>query len=237
MLLIRVIVLILLSISLAACGVFNNKNEYAYLNAQSSRPLQMPEGLHAPQGSQPMFVPGVHVDTIDLTNDLVEPPQIVKSVDLSELDTDQSRKQPQAESGPEKSGSTTVALKSTQTKTPEGTSMLLVDGNFDMVWPVVGPALQEMGFTIDDSSRGNQMYTISKELITVNVDDKPVHPGDEKPPVILEYQIHMKEVDEKTQITVHNKDGVLEGSGLTDHLLLQIREILANPGQKSQDKS
>jgi uncharacterized lipoprotein len=115
--------------------------------------------------------------------------------------------------------------------------MLLVDGNFDMVWPVVGPALQELGFTIDDSSRGNQMYMISKELITVNIDDKPVHPGDEKPPVILEYQIHMKEVDKKTQITVHNKDGVLEGSGLTDHLLLQIREILANPGQKSRDKS
>ena len=89
-----------------------------------------------------------------------------------------------------------------------------------------------MGFTIDDSSRGGQFYTISKELVTVNIEEQ-VHPGDEKPPLKEEYQIHLKQMDEKTRITVHNKFGELEGSGLSDHLLLQIMEILKNPVKKT----
>ncbi|WP_455207681.1 outer membrane protein assembly factor BamC [Kaarinaea lacus] len=238
MLSIRFIVVLSLSVCLVACGMLKNEKEYAYLNAKSSRQLQMPEGLIAPHGSQPLLVPEVHVDTIDLTNDLLEPPQIVKSVDLAELDDESTKKgaESKTKSGKEKeTESSQVALLSIHTRTEEGDSMLLVDGDFNTVWPMVAPALKELGFTIDDSSRGSQIYTISKELITVNIDTEPVHPGDEKPAIKEEYQIHLKEMDEKTQITVHNKYGELEGSGLSDHLLLQIKELLAKPGQKSQD--
>lgn len=236
MLLIRSSIVLCCALSMAACGMLSNEKEFAYLNTRMTQPLQMPEGLQAPQGSQPVLVPQINVDTIDLTNDLMEPPQIVKSVDLAELDDDKPKK-----AAPDKAPSTSqteparVALLSNPSRTPDGKSILLVDGTFDAVWPLVEPALKELGFTIDDSSRGAQVYTISKELITVRVDDDPVHPGDEKPPIKEEYQIHLKQVDEKTQITVHNKFGELEGSGLSEHLLLQIKEILANPEQQSQD--
>jgi uncharacterized lipoprotein len=223
MLSIRVVVILLLTVVLAACGIFSNSKEFAYFNAKMSSPLQMPEGLSVPQGNQPVFLPQVQVDTIDLTNDLVEPPQIVRSVDLTELDAEQKTQ----EAEPQQPEPTRVALLSKQTRTPEGDSVLLVDAEFETVWPLVAPALKELGFTIDDSSRGAQVYTISKELATVNID--PVHPGDEKPAVKQEYQIHMKQVGEKTQIAVHNKYGELEASGISDHLLLQIGEILANP--------
>jgi uncharacterized lipoprotein len=223
MLSIRVVVILLLTVVLAACGIFINSKEFAYFNAKMSSPLQMPEGLSVPQGNQPVFLPQVQVDTIDLTNDLVEPPQIVRSVDLTELDAEQKTQ----EAEPQQPEPTRVALLSKQTRTPEGDSVLLVDAEFETVWPLVAPALKELGFTIDDSSRGAQVYTISKELATVNID--PVHPGDEKPAVKQEYQIHMKQVGEKTQIAVHNKYGELEASGISDHLLLQIGEILANP--------
>ena len=229
MLSIRVIVVLLLTVALAACGIFSNSKEFAYLNAKTSSPLKMPEGLSVPQGNQPVFLPQVQVDTIDLTNDLVEPPQIVKSVDLTELDAEQKTQatEPQSQQASQQPEPTRAALLSKQARTPEGDSILLVDAEFDTVWPLVAPALQELGFTIDDSSRGAQVYTISKELATVNID--PVHPGDEKPAVKQEYQIHMKQVGEKTQIAVHNKYGQLEASGISDHLLLQIGEILANP--------
>lgn len=232
MLFIRFVLMLLITAVLVACGAFNNK-EYAYLNAKMTKPLQMPNGLTAPQGNQVVLVPNVHVDTVDLTNDLVEPPQIVKSVDLAELDTEKQK--PAAESQSQQSQKTEpaqVALLSTQISTPEGDSVLQVDGKFDVVWPAVAPALKELGFTIDDSSRGAQIYTISKEVVSVNIE--PVHPADEKPPIKQEYQIHLKQVDDKTQITVHNKYGELEASGLTNHLLLQLQEILANPVQQSQ---
>ena len=216
--------------------MFKSNKEYAYLNAESTKELEIPEGLIAPRSTQPLEVPNIKVDTVDLTSDLVEPPVIVQSVDLSELDDDKAKEESSVAESEEKAleEETIVALTSRQQRTPEGDSILLVDAKFDQVWPAVGPALEELGFTLDDSSRGGQFYAISKELITVNIEDQ-VHPGDEKPPLKEEYQIHLKQVDEKTQITVHNKYGELEGSGLSDHLLLQIMEILENPGKKTSN--
>jgi len=52
-----------------------------------------------------------------------------------------------------------------------------------------------------------------------------------------EYQIHVKSQGEKTEITVHNKLGQIEGSGLADHLLLQIKELMENPKKASGNNS
>jgi len=237
MFLTRFIVVMLLIMALTACGMFRSNKEFAHLNAESTKALDIPDGLITPRGTQSLEVPDIKVDTIDLTSDLVEPPVIIKSVDLSELDEDAAK----ADSSAGASGDqplateekTLVALTSRQQRTPEGDSILLVDADMDQVWLAVRPALEELGFTIDDSSRGGQFYSISKELITVKVDDEPEHPGDEKPALKEEYQIHLNPRDEHTQITVHNKYGELEGSGLSDHLLLQIKEIMANPAKKT----
>jgi uncharacterized lipoprotein len=236
----RLIVVLFLSLTLGACGMFRNNKEYAYLNAQSTKALEIPEGMIEPKSPQPLEVPDIKVNTIDLTNDLVEPPVIVRSVDLSELGDETSKTDSSAEASKDQTQATEqpalVALTSRQQVTPEGDSILLVDAGFDQVWPAVSPALVELGFTIDDSSRGGQFYTISKELVSVNIEEE-VHPGDEKPPLKEEYQIHLKQVDEKTQITVHNKYGELERSGLSDHLLLQIQEILGNPVNKTSNNN
>jgi len=230
---VRFILLSFFATVLIACGSTGNNKEYEYLNARISKPLVMPDGLSPPRGTQVVLVPNVPVDTVDLTDDLVLPPQIVKSVDLAELESAKSKSasasRPQTAKGSEP---VPVALLSKQTTTPDGDSMLLVDGKFDDVWPAVAPAVKELGFTIDDASRGAQIYTITKEVITVNIE--PVHPGDEKPPTMQEYQLHLKQAGDKTQITVHNKYGELERSGLSDHLLLQIQEILANPVKQSE---
>jgi len=241
MFLTRFIIVLLLGLALTACNMFRSNKEFAHLNAESTKALEIPDDLIAPKSTQPLEVPDIKVDTIDLTSDLIEPPLIVKSVDLSELDEDNAKidssakeSEVQAQAAEEQ---TLLALISRQERTPEGDSILLVDANFDQVWPAVGPALEELGFTIDDKSRGGRFYTISKELISVNIDDTPEHPGDEKPPLKEEYQIQLKQVDEKTQITVHNKYGELEGSGLSDHLLLQIMELLENPVKKINSDS
>ncbi len=231
----RIIVVFLLGLVLTACSMFKSNKEFAHHNAESTRPLEIPDGLIAPRSTQPLEVPDIKVDTLDLTSDLVEPPTIIKSVDLSELDADSGKiageAGPQAPVAEEK---TLLAFTSREEKTPEGDSVLLVDGGFDQVWPAVGPALEELGYTLDDSSRGGQFYTISKELISVNIEEQ-VHPGDEKPPLKEEYQIHLKQVDEKTRITVHNKYGEMEGSGLSDHLLLQIKGLLENPAKNTSN--
>lgn len=231
----RIFIVFLLVSLLTACNMFRSNKEYAYLNAESTKSLEIPEGLSAPKSTQPLEVPDIKVDTIDLTNDLVQPPLVDKSVDLSVIEDNEAKKE---SSSPVTTDEKTVkeqplrvALVARPQRTPEGDSILLVDADIDTVWPAVAPALEELGFTIDDASRGGQIYTISKELTTVNIE--PVHPGDEKPPLKEEYQIHLKQVDEKTRISVHNKYGELEGSGLSDHLLLQIEGILENPLKKS----
>ncbi|MGD8570665.1 MAG: outer membrane protein assembly factor BamC, partial [Gammaproteobacteria bacterium] len=118
------------------------------------------------------------------------------------------------------------------TRNADGDSLLLVDAGFDKVWPLLEPALKELGFTIDDSSRGAQVITVSKVLPTVRFDEQAPHPADEEPEVKEEYQIHLETADDKTRVTVHNKFGTLESSGLSEHLLLQISEIIKNPKAK-----
>ena len=81
------------------------------------------------------------------------------------------------------------------------------------------------------------LYEISRDLPTLKYSDEPVHPGDEEPEVREEYQIHLKPEEGKTQITVHNKFGQVEGSGLADHLLLQIKELMENPEKATNANS
>ena len=229
------IVLPIFIASISGCSLFKSDDPYAYRNAKSGKALEMPEGMAMPDTLQRQrdVIPespsasAVPVEKLEL------PPEIIKSVDLKELDArEESRADTQA--GGEKD---TLAKKQvltiTVTKNTSGDSLLMVDEEFDGVWPQVRPALEALGFTIDDSSRGRELYAISKTLPAFELPDEPIHPGDEKPEVKEEFQIHVKPSDSKTQITVHNKFGQLDGSGLADHLLLQIKELMENPKSES----
>ncbi|WP_455376817.1 outer membrane protein assembly factor BamC [Kaarinaea lacus] len=242
----------------SGCGSMSQEEKHAYRNAESIKPIEMPSGLEMTRSKESLEIPEQTATKLASVDELERPPKIIESVDLKMLDDDKPRradtkkgadkeKEPEKEnpvSNEDATGNSVAkresmrgSLSITVTKNTDGDSLLIVDHDFEHVWPQVKPALIELGFKIDDASQGGQLYAISKELPTLNLSGKPVHPGDEKPEVKEEYQIHVKPVGEKTEITVHNVLGQVEGSGLADHLLLQIKEIMENPNKALSDKS
>jgi uncharacterized lipoprotein len=219
-----------LAVTVTGCGLFKGKDELAYKNAPSGQPLVIPEGLNDPPRMNPFNIPADADQQASVDpRELEEPPAIDKSVDLSELDSSERESAPEAQPQTAKVDQPIEGVTSKLTRNSDGESLLLVDAEFEQVWPLVGPALSELGFSIDDSSRGAQIYTVTKLLPQVRFEDEPPHPGDEEEDVKEEYQIHLETMDDKTSITVHNKFGTLESSGLSDHLLLQLKEIIAKP--------
>jgi uncharacterized lipoprotein len=238
---------------LAGCGSTSDKKKHAYRNAESIKSIEMPPGLEMARGNESLEIPEQKATKIASIDELEKPPKIIESVDLEMLDdknakparkekTEDDKSPIEKEDDGEGGSVTVVKTKSeppsiTATKNTNGDSLLIVESDFDRVWPLVQPALIELGFKIDDASRGGQVYAISKDLPKLNLSDEPVHPGDVEPEVKEEYQIHVKSQGEKTEITVHNKLGQIEGSGLADHLLLQIKELMENPKKASGNNS
>lgn len=222
-------VVIVLSILQISCGI-SEEQRHAYRNASTIKPIEMPPGLEMARGKDSLAIPAQTEEKLASIDELEKPPRIVENVNLNELDEDEAAKTDSEKKAKESAELKSKAVSVTATRNTNGDSILLVDEVFDKVWPLVKPALIELGFSIDDSSRGTEMYVISKELPDLDLSNKPIHPADEeKEKVKEEYQIHVKPSGEQTQITVHNKLGQLEGSGLADHLLLQIKEIMENP--------
>ena len=224
----------------ASCSMFGSEDRHAYRNAESIKPIEMPPGLIMRNSKESLQIPEQTSDKLVSAEELEQPPVIATSVDLKVLDDASDTASAVTATGnesPDSSKTKSSSLKISATKDENGDSLLLVDEVFDTVWPLVKPALIELGFTIDDASRGTEIYAISKVLPTLDVSGKPVHPGDVKEEVKEEYQIHVKPSGEKTNITVHNKLGQLEGSGLADHFLLQIKEIMENPKKASASDS
>lgn len=222
--------ILVLSSLTTACSM-TEEQKHAYRNAESIKPIEMPPGMKMTQSKESLAIPEQKETKLASVDELEKPPRIVEDINLDELDDEPSETKKSDKAKSEKTEIKAVSV--TATRNAKGDSILLVNDVFDKVWPLVKPALLEMGFKIDDSSRGTEMYVISRKLPTLNLSDKPVHPGDEEPEVKEEFQIHVKPKGEQTQITVHNKLGQLEGSGLADHLLLQIKEIMENPKQQT----
>jgi len=241
---------VFLTISIAGCGATLEEKQ-AYRNAKTMKRIEIPPGLTMPRGEESLEIPEQTATEIATVDELEKPPRIISSVDLKLLDDNSAKAtdtKKSAQENKEKLSSDNQSnddvaslpplagpLKIQLSKNDNDDKLLEVDAEFDQVWPRVKPALIELGFNIDDASRGNEVYAISKELPTLNVFDKPVHPGDEKPEVKEEYQIHVNPSDGQTHITVHNKLGQLEGSGLAEHLLLQIKQLMENPESKPVD--
>jgi uncharacterized lipoprotein len=214
---------------MSGCGLFASDDPYGYKSAKPVKPLEMPEGLQMSKTAQVDAIPESGGKSAQSVEELELPPQILNSADLKELEAKEQTETAPAKPQSVETPATPRALTMLATKDTDGNSLLMVDEKFDKVWPLVQPALEKLGFNIDDSSRGQELYAISKALPTYEFTDKEQHIADEKPEVKEEFQIHVKPADEKTQITVHNKFGQREGSGLADHLLLQIKELMENP--------
>jgi uncharacterized lipoprotein len=225
---------VLLATVTVSCGV-SEERKNAYRNAESIEPIEMPAGLKMTQGKESLVIPKQTATKLASVDELELPPKIVDSATLDVLDDDSSSSENKENEKQKQAKVKPVSVN--VTRNSNGDSILLVDSEFDHVWPLVKPALVELGFTIDDSSRGTEMYVISKDLPELRVTDEPIHPGDVEEEVKEEYQIHVKPAGEQTQITVHNKLGQLEGSGLAEHLLLQIKQVMENPKQTSSTDS
>lgn len=223
------LVVTVLAVSTSGCGLFSSNDPYAYRDAKSGKPLEIPEGFAKPPVTQQEVLPEKEPASTIPPEELEIPPQIIKGADLAELDLKEKSVTASSQDQVKENQAAKPALAITATKNANGESLLIVDAEFDKVWSRVKPALEELGFTIDDEARGNEMYAISKVMPAYEFREQPVHPADEKPEVREEFQIHVKPSDGKTRITVHNKFGQIDGSGLADHLLLQIKELMENP--------
>jgi len=223
---IRLVLFVLLFIIpvllISACGLFGANDTNSYKKTKSVEAITVPQQLKLPRGEYTLTVPEVRADAEPLTGDIQLPPQLVALADIEKKVANESAV---VESG----AGLRQSLKSHATKNQEGTSLLIVDAGVDKVWPNMAPALKELGFDIDDANRGSQIFAIVKELPTLEIEEKKVDPGEEKQIIKEAYQIHLKGLEDKTQITVHNKYGKLEGSALADHLLFQIQERIENP--------
>jgi len=216
---------------ITACGT-SEEREYAYRNAESIKSVEMPPGLTMLHSKESLEIPEQTATKLASIEELEKPPSIIDAVDLKFLDEEDAK----PASADKNTSSETVAtakkpaaLSITSTKDDDGNSLLIVNHDFETVFPLVKPALLELGFKIDDASKGGELYAISKALPKLDVSGKPVHPGDAEPEVKEEFQIYVKPSGEETKISVRNKFGDIEGSGLADHLLLQIKEIMENP--------
>jgi len=241
----RMTVLVFLLATVFALGLISGcgatlEEKQAYRNSKTLKPIEMPPGLAMPRNEESLEIPEQTETKIATVDELEQPPQIIESADLKILDDNNAKASSSSNSSSENSANSEntktasapnllAPLQIEVGKNENGDSLLLVDAEFDQVWLRVKPAVMELGFTIDDASKGNEVYVISRALPEVSAFDRPVHPGDEKPEVREEFQIHVKPSDGKIRITVHNKFGQLEGSGLAEHLLLQIKQLMENP--------
>jgi len=222
--------LFILVSQLSACGLFGANDANAYKATKSVAPIAVPQQLKLPQGEHTLVVPEVNAVVDTLTDDIELPPQIVKLADIEKKVAEENAKADagvESSNNPDSGGVLRQPLKSQATKNELGSSLLIVDASLGKVWPNMAPALKELGFNVDDANRGDQVFTIVKELPTF--EEKELELGEEEQRVQESFQIHLKSLDDKTQITVHNKYGKLDGSALADHLLLQIQERIENP--------
>ena len=229
------VLVIYLVFGVTGCSLFSSSKPEPYQLAENTSPLQIPNDLSVPSSQQKLALPDTSGTGLANVRELEFPPQI----EVSEKGEEDASKTPEESGHPEDDGFKvpkrsasvkveTVYFVTNMIKNEDGISILKVDGAFLEVWPRVGDAVKELGFDIDDSNVGDQLYSISKLLPTVKFDDKEKLPGEKQDPDVREiYQIHVEEDQLQTDVTVRDKNGKPDASGVASHLLVQIQDLLS----------
>lgn len=209
---------------LSACGMFSHHHDRDYLNSKSITPLTVPDGMQAPARSHQFDIPSsaapMEKNTAKL-NALEQPPPFDAQAQDSEGLLDSAQSKPDAE-----------ALNVREARNTEGYNLLVVEADFDHTWDSVGTALKNMGFQIEDSSRGDGTYSIYQVINRVmDEQEKFLRPRDDKG-LREEYQVHLEDRDNLTRITVRTSAGKVDDSALAKHLLVQLRSELEHPQSK-----
>ena len=219
------IVVLLLSVALNACSSSKEKPP-VYLQSEDLAPLKYPDKLRTPKSTPLLAVPPLTHDNGLWGKALEAPPVFAEGADQVDLDEVPVVAQ-------SKSDTLAMAKLSSDIKAdPEGNQTLIVAADLDEVWPPIDPAVKRLGFDIDDSSRGLLTVTIFREIDELALEPDPDDPTLRSPDAEKlreEYQIKLKVDGAQTLLSIHNKDGKLDGSALARHLLVQLQFELAHP--------
>lgn len=113
----------------------------------------------------------------------------------------------------------------------EGQPILLLDSGFARSWRMVGRALEQRGFRVEDRNRSEGVYYIryldpDREADNRGFFQRMAFWRDSEA-VPTEYQIRLDEVDRETAVAVFNERGERDASGTAARILGLIREQLS----------
>ena len=127
-------------------------------------------------------------------------------------------------------------FRATLTKGKDGSGQLSIDDQFDRAWRRVGLALDRVGFTVEDRDRSKGIYFV--RYVDPDVDNKtgdkpgffaklnPFAKSDKKSVPSEQFRIQVRDTDTNSQISVLNKDGVVEKTETAGRILSLLYEQL-----------
>jgi uncharacterized lipoprotein len=210
---------------MSACGLFKREHDRDYLQSKSITTFNMPDGMQPPPQNHQFDIPSssVPLDQDVAKLDVLEKPPTFDMTGLDDeglLDTSQK-------------DSDTEALSVREARNTDGYNLLVVEAKFDQAWDTVGNALKQMGFTIEDSDRGEGIYSIYQSINRVmDEEEKFLRPRNDKG-LREQYQIYLEDRENLTRIMVRTSSGKVDDSALAKHLLVQLRYELEHPRSKS----
>lgn len=213
--------LLLSTVLLSGCGMFSHKHDRDYLQSKSIKSITVPDGDQQPPLSHDYDIPPSSVQPeTDKTklNALEKPPAFDAGAADEEglLDGDKPKSKPKG-------------LNVREARNTDGYSLLVVEAKYGRAWDSVGVALKNMGFTVEDSDRGDGIYSVYQTIHRVMSDEeKFLRPRDDKG-LREQYQIHLEDHDNLTRVIVRTPDGKVDDSDLAKHLLIQLRAELEHP--------
>lgn len=224
----RIAILSLLLSLLPACGLFENEHQWDYLKSESAPPLKVPGDLQQPQEDPSYSVPDTNVTgTTDIKElEKLEVPPPFDETRHAQLDiSDES----------EKKETDDTRLNVHTARNTEGYDLLVVEADFDKTWDKVGTVVVEMGFKIEDKSRGEGVYNIYQPINKVMTEEeKFLRPRFDKG-LREAYQLYLEDRDNQTRITVRNTAGKVDDSALAKHLLVQLQARLSAAADKKPE--
>jgi len=213
-----------LLLSVSGCGMFSHKHDRDYLHSTSIQPISVPAGDQPPPVNHEFDLPPTQQTPekdVAKLNALEKPP----AFDAGAADEEGAFSANKTRSNPD-------ALNVREARNTEGYNLLVVEAKFDRAWERVGTALKNMGFQIEDSDRGDGIYSIYQTIHREMTDEeKFLRPRDDKGPR-ESYQVHLEDHEDLTRVTVRTPEGKVDDSDLAKHLLVQLRAELEHPQAK-----
>ena len=215
--------------SVVCCFLFacssTDEIDKSYMQSPSVKPITMPEGLAAPANKVTLLIPQEDVADNGLAPEKLQIPPSLEQVIKVESGEEGKEASEQNEEGQESK----PKLTSRVVMQPDGDESLLVDANSDIVWPLVSDAFRYYGYTIEDANQGRLIYTVARVYEKQKTRDDPRQFEYDTSVPKEKYLVYLMAKEEKTDISMRNSEGQIDGSALARQLLIQLKNYLSNP--------